>query len=252
VTTDPQTSQYDAFADEYAAYVAWREQGGVDGDPMGLLPQLLDLLGEVAGRRVLDAGCGEGYLARVLAARGAQVTGVDLSPRLIALARARDRDGRIDYRVADLSAPLPELEGRFDAVASYLVLNDVADHRGFAATLARVLKPGGRAVLALNSPYAYVVRKGIAYAATGTTHPCGLAAAGIKVSFHHRTLGEYLDAFLAAGLQLARLVDVDSPRTAADRAGGRPLPPGEELPRFMLLAFARASPSDGQWSPVGE
>lgn len=51
-----------------------------------------------------------------------------------------------------LSAPLSDLTQHFDAVASYLVLNDVEDYRGFAATLAAVLKPGGRLVLALNNP----------------------------------------------------------------------------------------------------
>jgi SAM-dependent methyltransferase len=235
------TSDYDDYATEYAAYVAWRERGGAESDPMGILPHLLDLLGDVSDRKVLDAGCGEGYLARILAARGTRVTGIDLSPRLIALARAKDSGGRITYRVADLSAPLPEFRAHFDAVASYMVLNDVEDYRSFAATLARVLKAGGRAVLAFNNPYAYIVRKRLAaaYFASGTTHPCGLSEAGIKVSFYHRTLGEYLDAFLAAGLQLTKLLDVDSPDIAADRAADRPLPGGEELPRFMLLAFAK-------------
>jgi len=64
--------------------------------------------------------------------------------------------------VADLSQPLPELSGRFDAVASYLVLNDVEDYRGFAATLAAVLKPGGRLVLAFSNPYGAVIRKHVA------------------------------------------------------------------------------------------
>jgi 2-polyprenyl-3-methyl-5-hydroxy-6-metoxy-1,4-benzoquinol methylase len=228
-------SQYDDYAAEYAAYVAQRERGGVDDDPM--LPHLLALLGDIAGRVVLDAGCGEGYLARILAARGARVIGIDLAPRLIDLARARDPSRVIEYRVADLSVPLPEDVGRFDAVASFMVLNDVEDYRGFAATVAQVLKPGGRAVLALNNPYAYVVRKRLAdYFASGTTHPCGLAAAGIKVAFYHRTLGEYLDAFLSAGLRLTKLMDVDHLAVAADRVAGRPVPEGEELPRYMVLA----------------
>lgn len=175
-------SDYDDYATEYAAYVARRERSDAESDDLGILPHLLDLLGDVSDWVVLDAGCGEGYLARILAARGARVTGIDLSPRLIALARARDPGGRIAYRVADLSAPLPELRACFDAVASYMVLNDVEDYRGFAATLAQALKSGGRAVLAFNNPYAYVVRKGIAssYFASGTTHPCGLAAGGSR------------------------------------------------------------------------
>ncbi len=81
-------SDYDDYATEYAALVAWRERPGAGGDDLGIVPHLLDLLGDVSDRVVLDAGCGEGYLARILAARGARVTGIDLSPRLIALARS--------------------------------------------------------------------------------------------------------------------------------------------------------------------
>jgi len=112
------TSNYDDYSAEYAAYAAQREQGGVEGDPVGILPCLLEFLGDVAGRSVLDAGCGEGYLARVLAGRGARVTGIDLSPRLIEMARKKDTTGEIEYRVANLSQRLPELSGRFDAGAS--------------------------------------------------------------------------------------------------------------------------------------
>lgn len=95
--------------------MARREQAGPEADPYGLLSPLLDLLGDIAGRRVLDAGCGEGYLARALAAREAHVTGIDLSSLLIELARARDPGGRIDYQVADLSQPWPAGAGRFDS-----------------------------------------------------------------------------------------------------------------------------------------
>jgi 2-polyprenyl-3-methyl-5-hydroxy-6-metoxy-1,4-benzoquinol methylase len=183
-----------------------------------------------------------------MAARGARVTGIDVSPRLVQLAREKDPNGTmvawrpqgIDYRVSDLSRWLSVEAGRFDVVGSYLVLNDVADYRGFVATMAAALKPGGRAVVSLNNPYAYVVRKGIAdYFATGTAHPSGLAAAGIKVHFYHRTLGEYLDAFLAAGFQLTNLVDVDHPGLGAARAAGKVLGKGEQLPRFLVLAFRK-------------
>ena len=66
-----------------------------------------------------------------------------------------------------------------------------------------------------------------------------MASAGIEVSFYHRTLGEYLDAFLAAGLQLTKLLDVDHPEIAAVRGTDGPSPEGDELPRFMILAFAK-------------
>ncbi len=234
------TFGYDDYSAEYATDVARREQAGVDGDPLGILPQMLDLLGDVTGRAVLDAGCGDGYLARVLATRGAQVTGIDLSPRLIEVARAKDPRGAIAYRVADLSAPLPEDAGRFDAVASYLVLNDVADYRGFAATLAAVLKPGGRLVLSLNNPYGAVIRQHVAdYFDSGAVTPYrGLWAAGIRVYHHHRTLEEYLDAFLNAGLRLTKLADL--PAVTSVHGPDTILPPGCRFPRFMLLAFAKS------------
>jgi len=233
------TSGYDRYAAEYAAYVATREQA--EHDPFGMLPHMLELLGEVGGQELLDAGCGEGYLSRILAARGARVTGVDLSPRLVELAAAKAAPGEITYRVGDLSEPHPELAGRFDAVASYFVLNDVEDHRGFARTLGDALRPGGRAVLGFNNPYDYVMRKGrgSAYFTTGVAYPCGLSSVGVPVSFYHHTLPEYLDAFLAAGLRLTKLVDVDHPPVAERRARGEELPLGDQLPRFMVLAFAK-------------
>jgi hypothetical protein len=77
------------------------------------------------------------------------------------VARGRDPGDRIAYRVADLSRPVPGDASCFDAVASYLVLNlnDVCDYRGFAATLAAVLRPGARLGLAFNDPYGAVIHK---------------------------------------------------------------------------------------------
>src|SRR5215831_16298197 len=185
-------SAYDPYADEYAAYVATREQDALEGDPFGILPPLLAQLGDVTGQDLLDAGCGEGYLSRILAARGARVTGVDLSPRLVELAAARAAPGEITYRVGDLSVPHPELAGRFDAVASYFVLNDVEDHRGFAQMLGDALRPGGRAVLGFNNPYDYIMcrGRGSAYFTTGVAYSCGLSRVGVPVEFYHHTLPE--------------------------------------------------------------
>jgi len=235
VTT--QASDYDSYAAELASYTAAREQGGVAND--GLLRQLLDLLGDVTGLRVLDAACGDGYLARALAARGARVTGIDLGARLIEAARQRDPHGEIDYRVADLSEPLAGESGSFDAVASHLALNDVHDYRGFIATLADLLKPGGRLVVAFNSPYGAVIRRNVAdYFDSGATAPYrGLWAMGIKTYMRHRTMEEYLDAFLGAGLRLTKLAD--SMANCFQPGPDSILPEGSRFPRFMLLRFTK-------------
>jgi 2-polyprenyl-3-methyl-5-hydroxy-6-metoxy-1,4-benzoquinol methylase len=242
-----ESSDYDAYADEYARATAWRERPEAHGDPWGILPDLLELLGDVTGRAVLDAGCGDGYLSRALARRGAHVTGIDLSPRLIANARARDPD--IDYRVADLSKPQPADAARFDAVGSYLVLNDVRDYQGFIVTLAAVLRPGGRLVLAINNPYGAVIRTHVAdYFASGAKSPYrGLWEVGIKSYHYHRTLQDYLDAFLGCGLRLDRLIDVRANPSTHETT--TVLPEGGRFPRFMLLGFTKPIPPAGSGTP---
>src|SRR4051812_41819838 len=101
----PKADVYDDYAAEYAEMMAGRERQGIANEPM--IPQMLELLGDISGLAALDAGCGEGYLSRILADRGAHVTGADISSRLIEIARARDPQSRIEYLWYDLSRPLP-------------------------------------------------------------------------------------------------------------------------------------------------
>src|SRR5215469_9298198 len=126
---EPKIDAYDDYASEYARLVAEREEAGIEHEP--IMPQFLEMLGDVSGLTVLDAGCGEGYLSRILAHRGASVTGIDISPRLIEIAYAKHPEGTITYQVANLSQPLPAYKQHFDLVVSHLVLNDVYDYQGF-------------------------------------------------------------------------------------------------------------------------
>jgi ubiquinone/menaquinone biosynthesis C-methylase UbiE len=117
-------------------------------------PPVLRLLGDVAGRRLLDLACGNGYLARKLARLGADVVGVDGSPALIDLAQrreARDRLG-IAYHVAD-AAHLGVLEdAMFDLVVCHMALMDIEDAAGAIREVARVLSPEGRFIASLSHP----------------------------------------------------------------------------------------------------
>lgn len=235
VLMEANTNPWDEYADEYARWIAGREPPNIEDNK--ILSRLLVLLGDLDGREILDAGCGEGFLARVLAARGARVTGIDLSPRIIQIAREKDPDATIDYRVADLSRPLPDLNGRFDLIGSYLVLNDVQDYCGFASTLASLAKPGAQVVLAFNNPYSSVVREHVTdYFASGAMGTYGgLSEQGVRARYYHRTLEEYLDAFLNARLQLVKLADVP------DVFGLKwLLPEHYRFPRFMILAFEKS------------
>src|SRR5438067_3785743 len=118
---------YDDFATDYSDMVDRREQAGIEQEP--IMPHFLALLGDIAGLTVLDAGCGQGYLSRILARRGAQVTGIDISANLIRIAREQDPDHTITYQVANLCQPLPAYRQHFDLAVSHFVLNDVYDYQ---------------------------------------------------------------------------------------------------------------------------
>jgi len=108
-----------------------------DGDDTSFVP--------LAGRRVLDVGCGAGLLCEPLARLGAAVTGIDAAAENIAVARAHaDAAGlAIDYRAGGIDAA----EGQYDLVASLEVIEHVADPSGFVAGLAAALAPGGLLIL---------------------------------------------------------------------------------------------------------
>jgi 2-polyprenyl-6-hydroxyphenyl methylase/3-demethylubiquinone-9 3-methyltransferase len=92
--------------------------------------------------RVLDIGCGGGFLANALSAKGWSVAGVDLSRSTLEQARRVDATQRVDYREAD-AYNLPFENGSFEAVAAMDLLEHVEDPRRVVAEAARVLKPNG-------------------------------------------------------------------------------------------------------------
>jgi trans-aconitate methyltransferase len=103
---------------------------------------LIELLQPRAGERILDIGCGTGQLTAEIAQSGAEVTGLDYSPDM--LAQARKNYPQLKFvagDAADFSFP----EG-FDAVFSNAALHWVRDHAAAARSIARAIRPGGRFV----------------------------------------------------------------------------------------------------------
>jgi SAM-dependent methyltransferase len=101
--------------------------------------------GLARGERVLEVGCGMGRYTFLLADRGLQVEGLDLSPVLLERLRAfAGGDYDIPLHVADVAAPPPELEGRFDAVVGFFALHHMHDLGPCLEGAARILRPGGR------------------------------------------------------------------------------------------------------------
>ncbi len=109
---------------------------------------LLKLVGPVAGKTLLDVGCGDGALASELARRGAIVTGLDADPVMIAAARQRaEIEGTQLHLVEGQAERLPFDDAAFDRVDAVTVLCFVRDADRTVMEMARVLKPGGLLVI---------------------------------------------------------------------------------------------------------
>jgi 2-polyprenyl-3-methyl-5-hydroxy-6-metoxy-1,4-benzoquinol methylase len=126
---------------------SWRRFFGANDPSRKYLldPIILQIVGDVSGKRVLDAGCGEGYLSRKLAKLGAKVTGVEISPKKLSFAiKEQEREPLdITYRKASI-ASLPFLADRsFDIAITNNVIQDVEDYQAAFREFSRLLRPGG-------------------------------------------------------------------------------------------------------------
>ena len=104
------------------------------------------LAGGLAGKRVLDVGCGGGILAEAMAARGARVTGIDLAekPLKVAMLHGHETGSRVDYRLVSAESLAEQEPGSFDVVTCMEMLEHVPDPASTVAACARLAAPAGR------------------------------------------------------------------------------------------------------------
>ncbi len=100
----------------------------------------------LAGKTVLDVGCGGGLLSEGMATRGANVTGIDLSEKALGVARLHllESGQKVDYRLISAEQCAAEYPGHFDAVTCLEMLEHVPDPASVVAACARLVKPGGQ------------------------------------------------------------------------------------------------------------
>ena len=143
---------WDQAADAYAE----AQSTGLDYYRLDFFgPAQLALCGEVAGTDVLDLGCGNGYFSRELARRGAHVTGIDISPRMIEHAKRMEEAEALGIAyVADDAANLSAHfdAGSFDLATACLSLQDMPQIPDVLRAVWRVLRPGGRMVASVAHP----------------------------------------------------------------------------------------------------
>ena len=177
---------------------------------------MLDALGDVSGKSVIDIGCGEGRFCRLLSDLGATVTGIDLTEPLIEKARELGGD-KETYLQGDAENLEGVADDSFDLAVSYIVLVDLLDYRRSIREAYRVLRPGGRFVVCNVHPMR-TASKNIAgwirdssgklfypldnYAEEGPREFMWWGGPFINM---HRTISSYVSAFLDVGFVLEAL-----------------------------------------------
>ena len=121
----------------------------------------IDSNAALKGKQVIDVGCGGGLLSEGMAALGAQVTGIDLSEKALAIARLHlfESGHVIDYRLISAEAMADESPSGFDLVTCLEMLEHVPDPASTVAACARLVKPGGQVFLSTinRNPKAYLL-----------------------------------------------------------------------------------------------
>jgi SAM-dependent methyltransferase len=221
-TTAANQGWWDREADWYQA-----EHGEFLGDaafvwcPEGLDEANARLLGDVAGRRVLEVGCGAAQCARWLRRQGALAVGVDISWRQLRHARRLDLASGTSVPVVLADAQrLPFGDGVFDlACSAFGAIPFVADSAAVMREVARVVRPGGRWVFATSHPVRWCFPDDPGEAGLvaqesyfDRTPYVELDEAGVPTYVeHHRTVGDRVREIVGAGLRLVDLVEPEWP-----------------------------------------
>ena len=220
---------------------AWIEGQGELGDTSRRLildPCIDPLLADVHGLSILDVGCGEGRYVRKLASRGAIVTGIDPVQEFIEVAQTRLPTGTFIKAFGE-SVPVPDAS--FDIVLSYLSIVDISDYKAGIREMCRVLKPGGRIVVATVSNVASTTDGWVKDASGAKLYrtvdrymeefSMDLAWMGIEIVNFHRPLSAILAVFFQCGLVMDGFYE--------------PLPPVDDpwycdehrVPTFQVMTF---------------
>lgn len=223
-----------------------------------VLPGVMRLLGDVKGKRILDVACGQGVLCRLLAAAGAEVTGVDAAADLIDAARLRS-EAAIRYHSGD-ARDLSFLPAEtFEAGACILAIQNIHPIQGVFDSVGGRLKPGGQFVIVMMHPHfrgaketswgwdeqrkiqyrrvdRYLVpRKAPIFANPGKKD-------GTYTWTFHKPLADYVKAFRKAGMLVDAIEEWAShkmsepgPRAAAENMARK------EIPMFMAIRGVRVA-----------
>ncbi|HVT75005.1 MAG TPA: class I SAM-dependent methyltransferase [Candidatus Paceibacterota bacterium] len=221
-----------------------------------ILPSIVRLMAPKRGDRILDLACGQGFFSHVLAAEGAHVTGVDIAPELIDIARTHAMHNQ-EFYVSSADDLRAFKDKTYDAALCVLAIQNIEKMNIAFKEVGRVVKPGGKFVVVLNHPAFRIPNKSAwgfddkadaqyrrvdeyisESRAAIDMHP-GQAKKDVTYSFH-RPIQNYSKALANAGFAIARIEEWMShkesekgPRKQAEDKARR------EIPLFMCLECVR-------------
>jgi len=229
--------------DEHAQ---WWIDGFTNGADPEYVEQIIPLaVEELAGRaHVLDLGCGDGQIARALAAQGANVLGVD--PTQLHIDVAIERGGGPQYLLGG-ATDIPADDNSFDAVVACLVFEHIDQMDEAMTEVARVLKPRGQFSFFLNHPLLqtpgsgwiddHIIDPPEQYWRIGPylveTESIEEVEKDVYIRFIHRPLSRYVNALIANGMTIERMVEPSPPAGFLARAPEYAL--AHTVPRLLYL-----------------
>lgn len=243
ITNQNNINAWSAFGDEQIATF------GDEGDASRryvLNPVLFDLLGDMRGKQILDAGSGTGYLSRMLAKRGAQVTGVEPAEAMFAYAVAREQAEPLNIRYVqqDLST-FNQYNAVFDVVVANMVLMDIPDYQAAMHNCVAALKRGGQFLFSLLHPcFDEVDRSDL----KPGYHPKGYIRVQeyfeefvIKQTFGyamHRPLSAYINFLIDTGCVVRRIIEPMLSAEGLDVLGANER--NMHVPNFIVISASKA------------
>jgi SAM-dependent methyltransferase len=239
--------EWDRYADEYqATHGEFLRDVGFVWCPENVDEADAAVLGEVAGRHVLEVGCGAAQCARWLGSRGALPIGLDLSERQLQHARRIDEEtGRPVPVVAGTATALPFADAAFDVVFSaFGALQFVQDAGRAVQETARVLRPGGLFAFSVTHPVRWCLpddptSAGLVVTSSYWDRTPYLEedeTGRVTYAEHHRTLGDWVALLAGAGFTITRLLEPPWPEGHQRVWGGWGPERGRLLPGTAIFS----------------
>ena len=212
-------------------------------------PVIFDILGDIEGLSILDLACGQGYLSRILAKKGAKVVGVDLSKKMLEIAQGSEESEPLAVKYIHCnSADMSEIgDESMDCIVSTFGFHDIKEIEPTIEECSRVLKEGGKLVFAIPHPLSYARRtldeegyflKMRHYISIKELpHP---KYKDSEVVAYHRPLSYYFEKLFAVNLQMIAFREI-----TVELSRGRPIKDEkllkykQEIPGFLVVGFKK-------------